>query len=91
MRKACSLMREGYVVSHVASPYGERVDIVDIRTGALRTQATSLAPYHRPRSPPPWTVEDHNDARFILKDRNGCALEYARQLATHNQKTVRKF
>jgi ATP-dependent DNA ligase len=32
MRKACSLMREGYVVSHVASPNGERVDIVDIRT-----------------------------------------------------------
>jgi hypothetical protein len=31
MRKACSLMREGYVVSHVAGPDDERVDIVDIR------------------------------------------------------------
>ena len=31
MRKACSLMREGYVVSHVAGPNAERVDIVDIR------------------------------------------------------------
>jgi hypothetical protein len=31
MRKACSLMREGYVVSHVAGPNGERVDLVDIR------------------------------------------------------------
>jgi hypothetical protein len=31
MRKACSMMREGYVVSHVAGPNGERVDIVDIR------------------------------------------------------------
>jgi hypothetical protein len=31
MRKACSLMREGYVVSHVAGPNGERLDIVDIR------------------------------------------------------------
>jgi hypothetical protein len=31
MRKACSLMREGCVVSHVAGPNGERVDIVDIR------------------------------------------------------------
>jgi hypothetical protein len=31
MRKACSLMREEYVVSHVAGPNGERVDIVDIR------------------------------------------------------------
>jgi hypothetical protein len=31
MWKACSLMREGYVVSHVAGPNGERVDIVDIR------------------------------------------------------------
>jgi hypothetical protein len=32
MRKACSLIREGHVVSHVAGPNGERVDIVDIRT-----------------------------------------------------------
>jgi hypothetical protein len=31
MRKACSLMREGYVVSHVAGPNDERIDIVDIR------------------------------------------------------------
>ena len=31
MRKACSLMREGYVVSHAAGPNDERVDIVDIR------------------------------------------------------------
>ena len=31
MRKACSLMREGYVVSHVAGPNDERVDIVDNR------------------------------------------------------------
>jgi hypothetical protein len=31
MRKACRLMREGYVVSHVDGPNGERVDIVDIR------------------------------------------------------------
>ena len=31
MRKAWSLMREGYVVSHVAGPYGKRIDIVDIR------------------------------------------------------------
>ena len=43
------------------------------------------------RFPPPWTVEDHNDARFITKDRNGCPLAYARQLATHNQETVRQF
>ena len=28
MRKACTLMREGYVVSHVAGPNGERIDIV---------------------------------------------------------------
>ena len=31
MREACSLMREGYVVSHVAGPNDERIDIVDIR------------------------------------------------------------
>ena len=33
MRKACSPMREGSVVSHVAGPNGERVDVVDIRAG----------------------------------------------------------
>jgi hypothetical protein len=25
------------------------------------------------RFPPPWTVEDHNDACFIVKDHSGCA------------------
>jgi hypothetical protein len=29
------------------------------------------------RFPPPWTVEDHNDACFIVKDRNGHAGEMA--------------
>jgi hypothetical protein len=28
------------------------------------------------RFPPPWTVEDHNDACFIVKDRGGPALAY---------------
>jgi hypothetical protein len=28
------------------------------------------------RFPPPWTVEDHNDACFIVKDRSGHALAY---------------
>ena len=32
MRKACSLMSEGHVVSHVAGPNRERMDIVEIRT-----------------------------------------------------------
>jgi hypothetical protein len=32
MRKACTLLREGLVVSHVAGPNGERIDIVEIRT-----------------------------------------------------------
>ena len=31
MRKACCLMREGRVVSHVAGPNGERIDIIDLR------------------------------------------------------------
>jgi hypothetical protein len=31
LRKARSLMREGGMVSHVAGPNGERIDIVDIR------------------------------------------------------------
>jgi hypothetical protein len=30
----------------------------------------------RRRFPPPWTVEDHNDACFIVKDKNGFALAY---------------
>jgi hypothetical protein len=28
------------------------------------------------RFPPPWTVEDHNGAVFIVKDRNGRALSF---------------
>ena len=31
IRNACSLMRDGYVVSHVAGPHGERVDIIELR------------------------------------------------------------
>ena len=31
MQKACSLMEQGHVVSHIAGPNGERIDIVDIR------------------------------------------------------------
>jgi hypothetical protein len=31
MRKACSLIREGHVVSRVAGPNRELIDIVDIR------------------------------------------------------------
>jgi hypothetical protein len=26
--------------------------------------------------PPPWTIEDHNGACFIVKDKNGYALAY---------------
>jgi hypothetical protein len=28
------------------------------------------------RFPPPWTVEDHNNACFIVKDKNGYSLAY---------------
>jgi len=28
------------------------------------------------RFPPPWTVQDHNDAYFVVKDKNGYALAY---------------
>ena len=28
------------------------------------------------RFPPPWTVEDHNDACFIVKDHGGHAIAY---------------
>jgi hypothetical protein len=31
MRKACSLMCAGRVVSHVAGPRDERIDVIDIR------------------------------------------------------------
>ena len=31
MQKACNLIQQGHVVSHVAGPNGERIDIVDIR------------------------------------------------------------
>jgi hypothetical protein len=37
--------------------------------------------YHRSlptarRFPPPWTIEEHNDACFIVRDKNGQALAY---------------
>ena len=28
------------------------------------------------RFPPPWTIEEHNDACFIVHDKNGQALAY---------------
>jgi len=28
------------------------------------------------RFPPPWSVEEHNDACFIVRDKNGQALAY---------------
>jgi endo-1,4-beta-D-glucanase Y len=28
------------------------------------------------RFPPPWTIEDHNNACFIVKDANGFAVAY---------------
>jgi endo-1,4-beta-D-glucanase Y len=28
------------------------------------------------RFPPPWIIEDHNDACFIVKDENGFAVAY---------------
>src|SRR3984957_17739622 len=32
------------------------------------------------RFPPPWTVEGHNDACFIVKDRSGYAISYVSSL-----------
>jgi hypothetical protein len=31
---------------------------------------------HRRRFTPPWQIEDHNDACFIIKDHGGQALAY---------------
>ena len=33
-------------------------------------------PMHTRHFPPPWTVEDHNDACFIAKDHHRYALTY---------------
>jgi hypothetical protein len=46
MRKACSLMREGHIVSHVAGPNGERIDIVDIRTWCSAHTSHQSGPCH---------------------------------------------
>ena len=43
MQKACSLMEQGHVVSHIAGPNSERIDIVDIRIGVPRIQAARNA------------------------------------------------
>jgi hypothetical protein len=63
MRKACCLMREGRVVSHVAGPNGERVDIMTFVNGAPRVRATK---HERPRRRvPPYrdAPQCHEDAR----------------------------
>ena len=44
MGKTCSLMREGHVVSHVADPNGERIDIVDIHAWCSANAAAGLTP-----------------------------------------------
>jgi hypothetical protein len=33
-------------------------------------------PFSARRFPPPWTIEEHNVACFIVKDRSGQALGY---------------
>lgn len=33
-------------------------------------------PVERRRFPPPWTIEDSNDACFIVRDKNRLALAY---------------
>ena len=48
MRKACSLMREGYVVSHVAGPNDERIDIVNIRAWCSAHASNQSVPCHPP-------------------------------------------
>ena len=49
-------------------------------TNPLHTMFTVRSCASRPmntrRFPPPWTVEDHNDACFIVKDRAGHALAF---------------
>ena len=44
-------------------------------------RALTVLSSHRPmpsarRFPPPWTIEEHNDACFIVKDATGQALGY---------------
>jgi hypothetical protein len=41
----------------------------------LDTRLAALMPSSR-RFPPPWTIEDKNDACFIVRDHNGQALAY---------------
>ena len=42
MQKACNLMQQGHVVSHVAGPNGERIDMSISASGALRTSASAF-------------------------------------------------
>ena len=50
---------------------------------ADRSALLGLMPAAR-RFPQPWTVEDHNDACFIVKDRSGFALAYVYYEADRN-------
>ena len=45
----------------------------------------------RRRFPPPWTVEDHAAACFIVKDNNGQALAYVYFENEHGRRTAANF
>ena len=47
----------------------------EYRPEADRTEMPEKTPSAR-RFPPPWTIDEANDACFIVKDHNGHALAY---------------
>src|ERR1700676_3324830 len=38
-------------------------------TTSIRTEEAGAMKKATPRLPPPWTIENHNEARFIVKDK----------------------
>jgi hypothetical protein len=63
-------MREGYVVSHVAGPNDERVDMVDIRAWCSAHAKPLIWP-HAIFPPLPAALDDRGSQRscFIVKNR----------------------
>ena len=51
--------------------------VVVIASPRMSLRQRSVSPKVTPRRfPPPWTVEGHNSACFIVRDANGQALSY---------------
>jgi hypothetical protein len=71
-----SLQRSGRQRANLAAAALRATGFVARHNPNRKSRVSSTSCHPRAAFPPPWTVEDHNDACFIVKDRNGFAVAY---------------